>query len=426
MKKLVLLLITLFFCFPIICNANDTISYNNAKIKFNIDETKWHETTLAKTKEYKDREWTCKCGTIITGTSDIYGKLSKKERGGLSRENYNYDNLLVDDDSAISLLDGFENTYSTKNWEYKEYKMKFVHFSGTNTQNGLDIDYDIYLTINNGFIFMFQYLKPPDHDIYDINGKYVGKYNYGDCENPISEIVASAENTIKKKESSISDISLGSTLSFILGILITLICYELYPFIRIILMKHDYTKEEAKKMVLWNSIVVGGGFLILTSLIYGASGNSGSWSAGPAMLYYFINSGIWVSRFNSKKENNIKNNNSRNRNENKLEKNVKSEGTKTTIGEIKTKKSTKEEFVCDNCGCVVDVSAKECPHCGEKFDLEEEKEKMQQTKKKNNSEKSTSDIDKKFSDLNKLKELLDKDIITKEEFENEKKKILKD
>ena len=33
-------------------------------------------------------------------------------------------------------------------------------------------------------------------------------------------------------------------------------------------------------------------------------------------------------------------------------------------------------------------------------------------------------MDKKYSDLNKLKKLLDNDIITQEEFEKEKKKIL--
>lgn len=54
---------------------------------------------------------------------------------------------------------------------------------------------------------------------------------------------------------------------------------------------------------------------------------------------------------------------------------------------------------------------------------------QEQTKDKNhnkNKELTKTDIDKKYSDLNKLKELLDNDIITKEEFDQEKKKILKD
>ena len=63
-------------------------------------------------------------------------------------------------------------------------------------------------------------------------------------------------------------------------------------------------------------------------------------------------------------------------------------------------------FKCDNCGAIVNESETKCPECGESFD-------------------DDNDINKKYSDLNKLKELLDNKIITKEEFDKEKKKILK-
>ena len=39
-------------------------------------------------------------------------------------------------------------------------------------------------------------------------------------------------------------------------------------------------------------------------------------------------------------------------------------------------------------------------------------------------ETNNTDVDKKYNDLIKLKKLLDENIITKEEFEKEKKKIL--
>ena len=71
---------------------------------------------------------------------------------------------------------------------------------------------------------------------------------------------------------------------------------------------------------------------------------------------------------------------------------------------------------------MVDLSAKKCPKCGEIF--EDEKPKKKSNKKKQTNNKIESDMDQKYSDLNKLKKLLDKDIITKEEFEEEKKKIL--
>lgn len=66
-------------------------------------------------------------------------------------------------------------------------------------------------------------------------------------------------------------------------------------------------------------------------------------------------------------------------------------------------------FKCDNCGAIVEESAKKCPECGERFD---------------DAFDTSDDVDKKYSDLNKLKKLLDDKIITKEEFDKEKKKIL--
>ena len=77
---------------------------------------------------------------------------------------------------------------------------------------------------------------------------------------------------------------------------------------------------------------------------------------------------------------------------------------------IEDEEEPKEFFKCDKCGAIVDSSQKKCPGCGESFEDEQETE---------------TSIDKKYEALTKLKELLDKKIITKEEFENEKKKILK-
>lgn len=75
-----------------------------------------------------------------------------------------------------------------------------------------------------------------------------------------------------------------------------------------------------------------------------------------------------------------------------------------------------EEFTCDNCGAVVKEEDTECPNCGLSFEEET-------ADSKTNSEEETN-MDKKYKDLTKLKKLLDKDIISKEEFEKEKKKIL--
>ena len=86
----------------------------------------------------------------------------------------------------------------------------------------------------------------------------------------------------------------------------------------------------------------------------------------------------------------------------------------------KIKEQEKTVFICSNCKAEVNKNSKSCPECGEVFEVEEESVQV----KKSNKKTTDSDMDKKYSDLNKLKKLLDNDIITQEEFEKEKKKIL--
>ena len=56
----------------------------------------------------------------------------------------------------------------------------------------------------------------------------------------------------------------------------------------------------------------------------------------------------------------------------------------------------------------------------------EESKTMELNEEKNTSKKESSNMDQKYNDLKKLKELLDSDIITKEEYDKEKSKILSD
>ena len=80
-----------------------------------------------------------------------------------------------------------------------------------------------------------------------------------------------------------------------------------------------------------------------------------------------------------------------------------------------------EPFTCTNCGTGVSEGTKKCPNCGAIF--EEDEERMVENEKEKEDTTST-DMNQKYSDLKKLKELLDNKIITKEEFEREKAKIL--
>lgn len=88
---------------------------------------------------------------------------------------------------------------------------------------------------------------------------------------------------------------------------------------------------------------------------------------------------------------------------------------------IPIQKKKKVKFKCSECGTLFNEDSIRCPKCG----LEFEEEKIELNSNMEKEMGSNSDIASKYSDLIKLKDLLDKDIITKEEFEREKKKILK-
>ena len=333
-KKILNFFAIMVLFYPVTCFAQQ-ITYNDAKISFSIDESAWTETSLTKERTYIDRKWTSDCGTIMTGTYDIYNEFSEDELEGVHRKYFNYKNLFNDNTFALSLLEEYKNTYSVDNWSFKNFNMKFINFSGSMQQSGINIDYDMYMTINNGYAFMIQYMKS------DI-------VNKGSCSNPISSIVESAKSTIEveKMEDNMSDSELIYTL--IIGLALTFLCYEAYPFVRVVLMKKKYNEEEAKKMALWNSVVVGFIFLVLTV----STNENATWSAGPAFLYYWINRNLWVNK--------------------KGKSNPKKEKLEDKVEQIE--EPEEEMFECDNCGALVKDSDVECPNCGASFTEDEEEE----------------------------------------------------
>lgn len=84
---------------------------------------------------------------------------------------------------------------------------------------------------------------------------------------------------------------------------------------------------------------------------------------------------------------------------------------------VKKKQLKGHYFKCSECGGMVSENAIKCPRCGEIFEDDE--------KTINKQSHATLTVDDKYNELNKLKQLLDKEIINQEEFEKEKKKILK-
>ena len=76
----------------------------------------------------------------------------------------------------------------------------------------------------------------------------------------------------------------------ILSLALTAFAYMAFPVLRLILNGGKFEEKKAKKIALWNAIVVGAIFLIATTE------EGGTWSGGAAILYYFINRALLTDK----------------------------------------------------------------------------------------------------------------------------------
>lgn len=85
---------------------------------------------------------------------------------------------------------------------------------------------------------------------------------------------------------------MNTDLLYLLRILLALIrtafTYMVFPLIRLLINQGRFEKKKARKIALWNSIIIGAFYFVLTAL----SESDRTWSIVPAMLYYGINCAI--------------------------------------------------------------------------------------------------------------------------------------
>ena len=299
--------------------------------------------------------------------------------------------------------------------------MKFIHFSGTYKPGYIEMDYDIYLTINNGFVFMFKYDKPHPAPIIGDGGKGVGKMSYENCKNPILEIVLSAQSTVENQniETNVSDII------FIIGIIglfsfavflgnkklkdIRKVIFQLLPYAAIMVIGILLAAVNYKRCFH----TLNHGICTLFKLNYGilyALGYNIIIIIALLLVFFKVSR---INKFHKKNDSNSK------------------------------KYKQQIVYQCSKCGKKFNYNFDVCPNCNFDFSITKDNknngydsndnlEKIadntikKDTKSKKENISNDSKMDRKYSDLNKLKKLLDKEIITREEFEKEKKKILKD
>lgn len=79
--------------------------------------------------------------------------------------------------------------------------------------------------------------------------------------------------------------------TLLLGILFTALSYMAVPLLGLMINCGRYEKTKAKKIALWNSIIVGFIYLFLTSAL-----TDKVWKASPAFFYYWINCAILTKK----------------------------------------------------------------------------------------------------------------------------------
>ncbi len=432
MKKVIKNMIMIFFLIPVIVYAEEYDYYEkNANIQVTIDESIWKEgseenkkTLLEKNDNILNYFESNECGILIISETDM-----KELDPELDRASFN-SNIFKGSEREES-LNAIEKTLKEKGYKIDgiitiEQDPIIIHAYGTISSSENEYISDVYFVANNGYLYLVE---------------YQGSNKYK-CTNNIKETGESLryyDESKNKKTSNESNSYLEdyNMQYIIIDLLITIFGFMIYPFIRIVLMKKVYTEKEAKRMILWNSIIVG---IIFFIIVYITTGPNAA-SLAPAFFWYYINEEVWVSRFvvlkDEKKNRKSDNDNNENIifNCDNCGAEVKENDTvcpkcglefveETETGEerIINEEKTQEDdniSVCSNCGSVVTEEDKICPNCNESFE-----EEIQEDKKETKNKKKSDNINKKYDDLIKLKELKDKKIITKEEFEQEKKKIL--
>lgn len=81
--------------------------------------------------------------------------------------------------------------------------------------------------------------------------------------------------------------------SIILGLLLTAVAYMAFPLVRLLVNGSRFSAKRAHRISLWNSIVLGLVFCILT-IEFSEDGTM--WNAAPAVLYYWINKAILTDK----------------------------------------------------------------------------------------------------------------------------------
>lgn len=236
----------------------------------------WKEETFSKDRETLDVKLVSEMYpgiAILYGSTDLWSQLPVSDRVGYTRYDYN--------SSAFSTEDIAEK-FGVSQSLVKEATYNGVSYFCMEKSSSIDV-YGITISptmtmlfrLENGWMYTFQ-----------VSGVATDRH-YRD----FIDLLRTVEYPeVKKDNAGAGDSSMGFVghlvINLLLAILLTAVAYMAFPLIRLAVNHGKFEKKKAKKIALWNSIVVGAIFLVITTA---ASSDGTTWSAAPAFLYYWIN-----------------------------------------------------------------------------------------------------------------------------------------
>ena len=81
-------------------------------------------------------------------------------------------------------------------------------------------------------------------------------------------------------------------LNLLVSLVLTAIIYMAFPLIRLAMNHGRFERKRARRIALWNSIILGAFFCIANA----ALSDGTAWSATPALLYYWINCALLTNK----------------------------------------------------------------------------------------------------------------------------------
>lgn len=250
----------------------------SSKVNFEVDNS-WFEEELSKERDLIIKKWTSlSCGTLMFLESDLYSEITDIEVARSSIDSYYLDDNLIND-----YVEGVKMGANVVFWNTIDYNLKYIYIEGY--ENKTSLPFISYSGLNNGYLIGFQ---------------YYGEMNLN-CKSKVVDVVKSVrtsidisddynENQIIQNENNeqkgIFTIKYGNVsyiLSIIVALSITIFSYMSIPIILLIINKKKFELEKAKKIALWNSIIVALIFIIINLSM------DNKVNLVPPFIYYYIN-----------------------------------------------------------------------------------------------------------------------------------------